>query len=308
MYCALTGRPPFGSGPAPQVVQRQLHDEMVPPSHLRHGMSEAVDVVFRKALLPQPKRRWASASTFAIALGRALERMTGERRALPSTQPPTRTTDQIAVLHANSVLEPTAGIEDVSGPVIMPSELLPQVAGRVRAAHMRVLSKILQHHLGESGIARIKNEHPELANVLASTLAPLAWVDLGELVAALECTRAVIPNNLVPRKVGRGTMSATFARLFGADPTSLSPETVLAALPTFWDRYHAWGDVEVSLHGAEADITLTGFSGSADVCELVAAELERIVELTGAESVAAEHPTCRCKGGEQCEYKLSWVR
>ena len=31
----------------------------------------------------------------------------------------------------------------------------PEVIGRVRAAHLRVLSRILQHHLGESGMAKI---------------------------------------------------------------------------------------------------------------------------------------------------------
>ena len=298
MYCALTGRPPFGSGPAPQVVQRQLNDPMAPASQLRPGLSEAVDVVFRKALQPSPKKRWASASTFAIALGRALERMSGELRVPPSEE-------DVAVLQAESVLGPTAGIDEASGVVPLAS-LRPEVTGRVRAAHLRVLSKILQHHIGESGLAKMKNERPDLANVLASTLAPLAWVDLAELVAALDCTRLVLPNGLVPRKVGRGTMSATFARLFGADPSSLTAEKVLAALPTFWDRYHEWGGVEVIVNPGEAKVTLAGFSGSTEVCAMVGAELERIVELTGAEDVASSHPRCRCTDGAPCEFTLNW--
>jgi diguanylate cyclase (GGDEF)-like protein len=298
MYCALTGRPPFGSGPAPQVVQRQLHDPMMPPSQMRPSISEAVDVVFRKALHPNPKKRWTSASTFAIALGRALERMSGELRVPPSDE-------EVAVLQAESVLGPTRGIDEASG-VSQLSSLRPLVNGRVRAAHLRVLSKILQHHIGESGIARMKNERPELANVLASTLAPLAWVELSELILAFDLTRRELPNALVPRKVGRGTMSATFARLFGADPSSLTPEVVLAALPTFWDRYHVWGDVAVTVDGTHADVLIAGFAGSTDVCAMVAAELERIVELTGAKDVSASHPRCRCTGNDHCEFQLSW--
>ncbi|HEY5924408.1 MAG TPA: protein kinase [Kofleriaceae bacterium] len=299
MYCALTGRPPFGSGPAPQVVQRQLNDQMMPPSHMRAGLSEAVDVVFRKALQPNPKKRWASASTFAIALGRALERMSGEIRvAIPSDS-------DVAVLQAESVLGLTEGIDEASG-VVPLSSLRPAVSGRVRAAHLRVLSKILQHHIGESGIAKMKNERPDLANVLASTLAPLAWVELAELIAVLDLARMVLPNALVPRKVGRGTMSATFARLFGADPSSLSPETVMAALPTFWERYHEWGNVVVAVKPNHADVTLTGFAGSTEMCALVGAELERIIELTGATEVASTHPRCRCTGNEQCEFTLTW--
>jgi len=299
MYCALTGRPPFGSGPAPQVVQRQLNDPMMSPSQMRAGLSEAVDVVFRKALQPNPKKRWASASTFAIALGRALERMSGEIRAVAPTDV------DVAVLQAESVLGPTAGIDEASGVVLL-SSLRPEVTGRVRAAHLRVLSKILQHHIGESGIAKMKNERPDLANALASTLAPLAWVDLADLIAILDLTRRVLPNALVARKVGRGTMSATFARLFGADPTSLSPETVMAALPTFWDRYHEWGGVVVAVKTHHAEVTLTGFAGSTEVCAMVGAEIERIIELTGATDVTSTHPRCRCTGNDQCEFTLTW--
>ena len=101
-------------------------------------------------------------------------------------------------------------------------------------------------------------------------------------------------------------MSATFARLFGADPSSLSPETVMAALPTFWDRYHEWGPVVAAVKTGHADVTLTGFAGSTEVCALVAAELERIVELTGATDVSSTHPRCRCTGNEQCEFTLTW--
>lgn len=298
MYCALTGRPPFGSGPALQVVQRQLNDPMVPPSQLRAGLSEAVDVVFRKALHPNPKKRWASASTFAVALGRALERMSGEIRVPPVGE-------NIATLQTASVLGPTAGIDEASA-VVSLSAVRPEVTGRVRAAHLRVLSKILQHHIGESGIARMKNERPDLANALASTLAPLSWIELADLIAALDLARRALPNALIARKVGRGTMSATFARLFGADPASLSSETVIAALPTFWDRYHAWGDVTVAVTPGHAEVHLAGFSGSPDVCTLVGAELERIIELTGAVDVTSSHPRCRCNGNDQCEFKLAW--
>src|SRR6185295_3720071 len=107
---------------------------------------------------------------------------------------------------------------------------------------------------------------PGLGSVLSPTLAPLGWVELAELVGALDHARSVLPSALLPRKIGRGTMSATFARLFGADPASLAAETVLAALPTFWPRYHAWGAAAVSVRGGGAEVTLEGYSGSADVC------------------------------------------
>jgi diguanylate cyclase (GGDEF)-like protein len=302
MYCAITGRPPFGSGPAPQVVQRQLNDVLVPPSTLRPGISGAVDAVLGKALAPTPKKRWASASTFAIALGRALERGSAAEIRLPPVE------ENVALAAAEAVMRPTAGLGVGDGLDAMTSARPGKLAGRVRAAHLRVLSRILQHHAGESGMARLRAQRPELASVLAPTLAPLAWVELHELAAALDCGGELLASAALARKVGRGTMSATFARLFGADPGSLGPETVLAALPTFWARYHDWGGIAVEVDAGVAGVTLDGTSGSANVCTLVAAELERVVELTGTATVAAAHPSCRYHGGARCEFRVTWTR
>jgi len=102
-------------------------------------------------------------------------------------------------------------------------------------------------------------------------------------------------------------MSATFARLFGADPATLSAEAVLTALPAFWARYHDWGDVEVSVLPGSTDVVLHGYAGSADVCTLVAAELERVVELTGAAAVGVMHTACAFTGARRCEYRVTWT-
>ena len=88
---------------------------------------------------------------------------------------------------------------------------------------------------------------------------------------------------------------------------ALVSETVLSALPSFWPRYHEWGEVDVAVHPGMADVGMRGFSGSADVCALVAAQLERIVELTGAQAAGATHTSCACKGDSHCEYRLSWT-
>jgi len=299
VYCMLTGRPPFGSGPAPQVVQRQISDPLTPPSQLRSTLSTAVDDVLAKALHPTPKKRWASASTFSVALARALKRLPADHGLPPVVDDP--------IKQAEAMLAPTSGLEaaDLAHMRSLPSARI--ITGQVRATHLRVLSRLIQAHIGESGMAKLMNETPLFASMFAPTLAPLGWVDLADLVAALDRARSLVPSQLLPRKVGRGTMSATFARLFGADPSSLPAETVLAALPSFWSRYHDWGELEVVVHPGMADIAMRGFSGSADVCALVAAELERIVELTGAGAVGAAHTSCACLGDSHCEYRLSWT-
>lgn len=298
LYCLLTGRAPFGSGPAPQVVQRQLHDRLPPPSQLRPGVSEAVDAVLAKALDPSPKRRWSSASTFAIALGRALERGKVEVKPPPVAE-------DVAAAAVAAVLNPTTGIDEISQIISLRST----VTGRVRAVHLRVLSRILQYHVGDSGMAKLTNEHPELKAVLSATLAPLAWVELRDFIEALQRGYELLSSAAVAREVGRGAISTTFTHLFGADPASIATETVLSALPTFWSRYHDWGSVDIAVAPESATAVLAGYAGSAEMCAMVAAQLERIVELTGAGNVAVAHPVCRCSTSEAtCQFTLSWTR
>jgi len=300
VYCILTGRPPFGSGSASEVVQRQLGEPLAPPSELRPSLSEAVDAVLTKALSPMAKKRWASASTFAIALARALDRL-----PLHQVQVTRSIEDSIEdpISAAEVLLGPTEGIDSVE----LRKAVNTRVAiGHVRAAHLRVLSRLLQHYLGEAGLAQLVRESPGLAGVLSTTLAPLGWVPLADLVTAFELARSHVPGQLVPRKVGRGTMSATFTRLFGADPAGLSAEAIMTALPAFWARYHDWGELDVTQGLGSAGLVLHGYAGSLDVCALVAAELERVVELTGASAVAVTHPACAFAGARRCEYRVTW--
>jgi hypothetical protein len=257
--------------------------------------------VLTKALAPMAKKRWASASTFAIALARALERLPVNQMQV------TRSIEdsiEDPISAAEVLLGPTEGIDSIELRKAVNARV---VIGHVRAAHLRVLSRLLQHYLGEAGLAQLVREAPALAGVLSTTLAPLGWVTLADLVTALELARTHVPNQLVPRKVGRGTMSATFARLFGDDPAKLSAEAVLTALPAFWARYHDWGDLEVSVGPGSADVVLHGYAGSLDVCALVAAEFERVVELTGASTVGVTHPACAFTGARRCEYRVTWT-
>ena len=52
---------------------------------------------------------------------------------------------------------------------------------------------------------------------------------------------------------------------------------------------------------------LHGYAGSLDVCALVAAELERVVERTGATTAEAAHPACVFTGARRRDYQVTWT-
>jgi hypothetical protein len=296
-----------------------MYDALVPPSSHRPLLSSAVDAVLSKGLDPQAKKRWASASTFAIALARALER-------LPSVEAaPDKHTAATAVSAAAEqvalVMAPTSALsaEDLARlPAFAVSHDAPRPesdsqpapgsrpGGNVRGAHFRVLLKILSHHLGEGALHRIALEHPLFAPVLSPSLAPMSWHDVSQLVLVLDYAVTALPAVPVCRQVGRGVITATFARMFGADPSSLPIETVLTAAPAFWPRYHNWSSIAAYVDEGYADMIVEGVSASVHLCAVVAAQLERIVELAGGKDVAADHISCTCRGDDACRYRLTW--
>jgi diguanylate cyclase (GGDEF)-like protein len=304
VFCVLTGRAPFGSGQPLQVVQRQLHDRLVAASSLRPTLPPAVDAVLSKALDPSPKKRWASASTFAIALARALQPMKAEEA--PTPRPPTADPER----KAEGIMGPTAAMQvDVrattqsSGPVRSHRLIL----GRVRAFHVRVLAKALAHHLGEGALHRIATEHPLLAPLVGQRLAPLSWVDLAAFGEVMDLAVGLLPAGDVARRVGRSTITATFTQLFGAAPASLPISLVLSAAPTFWPRYHDWGPISMDAGEAQADLIVSGYPGSANVCAMVSGQLTRIIELAGGGEVVVDEVTCLTTGAPSCRFSATWI-
>ncbi|MEZ4399653.1 MAG: protein kinase [Kofleriaceae bacterium] len=294
-YCALTGRPPFGSGQLMQVIGRQLHEPLPPARGLRPELPDAVDAILAKALDPAAERRYASASSFAMALARALERAPRTMTAPPS--------DGVKPEH---VLRQTEQLGAARPASVMAAQL-----GMVRAAHFRVAARVIAHLAGDGAVRSIADGDPELAVALGDGTTPVGWLPLALLVRLVEqaepLTRRARPvdgGEHLMRAIGRSTVSATFARFFGADPATLGVSAMLAVLPSMWNRYHGWCRCAVLRRSAAgAELALEGEAAPPLAWILVAAQLGKACELAGAANVV-----CEPSGdvGGQRRFALSW--
>jgi YVTN family beta-propeller protein len=70
----LTGEPPFPNRSEPAKLVAHTNAPRPMPSRLAPGLSRSVDAVVAQAMAVDPESRYASASRFAVALDRALER------------------------------------------------------------------------------------------------------------------------------------------------------------------------------------------------------------------------------------------
>ncbi|HET7501262.1 MAG TPA: serine/threonine-protein kinase [Kofleriaceae bacterium] len=90
LYELLTGSPPFSGGTAMQIMVRQAHDVVVPPSQRRpdRKLPPALDRVVLRALDKHPEARFPDAATFARELRVATARTATDRPASRSEPPP----------------------------------------------------------------------------------------------------------------------------------------------------------------------------------------------------------------------------
>jgi diguanylate cyclase (GGDEF)-like protein len=309
MFCALTGKPPFGSGQLMQVITRQLHDPLLLPSSHRPTLSRAVDEVMRKALDPDQKRRFLSASSFAMALARALERAP---RTGPDSEPPR---ERIPRPDPSGSTPPAAAAAVIKQTEVLTSSAVrPVQAGTihpemVRAAHFRVAGRVIAHLAGDSAVRAICESDPELAVALAPDASPMGWLPLELLCSLVERAAAQVKGkngadvaSQLMRAIGRSTMSATFARFFGADPATLGVVSMLAVLPSMWSRYHGWCKARVMKRGAgAADVIIVGACPPLAI-PLCSAELAKACELAGATGVSVTEQS----DGREHRFAVSW--
>jgi len=320
-YKTLTGRAPFGGGQVEQVVRRQLSDKPVPPSNRRPEISSAVDKVLLKALHPEQDQRYQDATAFASAFVRAISqgpdedipdevptrivRMHSEPMLAPAPRRAERTEQSVATL-----LPSAPGTYRLAQPIQVDSNITSSraIAGHSRGALFRVASKLLGHRLGSTWVRRLAESNAALAEVLQPTLSPMSWQPVEQLITLLERTSGRVrdPRELA-RTLGRTTMSATFARFFGADPSTLTPSALLKAAEAYWSRYHTWGHVRVVDDGTKGIIaTITECPRDPLIAALIEGALGRIAELAGAVDVTVQQSETMVDGQHAFRFAISW--
>jgi diguanylate cyclase (GGDEF)-like protein len=307
VYAMLTGRTPFGSGQVMAVVSRQLNEPLAPPSRHRPVMTRAVDEVLAKALEPSAQRRWASASAFAVALSRALSRI-GDDRGRPSAAELDHLTPSSLVASSAPADRAAALVTEVLGGDEPAAAAVPAPRGDLRGAHFRVAARGIAGRLGTAVVRSLIDGSPRLARVLSPSLPALGWEPVEAFLELLDHARPHLMPEELAALIGRATISATFARFFGANPASLPVETVLRAAPAFWGRYHTWSRMQVAAATAGvAELALEQRAAVPALCAMTGAQLAKVGELAGGgHPVVVEHTSCQARGAPGCRFIVTW--
>ncbi|MEZ4365479.1 MAG: diguanylate cyclase [Kofleriaceae bacterium] len=266
-YMLLTGVPPFGYAEPYILLARQVEGPPDAPSTHQPDLPEAVDQVILRGLDQSPSARYRSPAAFATALAGALAPLT--RR--PARSAPLAVRGQITQFHEvhtqPGTLDPT---DDPSG--------------MIRGAAIRIAIRAIGVRHGEWFLRRLAESDAQVARLLRPDLPPMSWQSATALAQMID---AAGPASFeLGKVVGLGTVVATFAQIWGADPAAAATEDVLAAAPSYWGQYFSGQTIEIeSIDAGRVALALVGEPPTGALRGVVVGTLQRIAELSGADDV-----------------------
>ncbi|MEJ7730727.1 MAG: hypothetical protein WKG00_16105 [Polyangiaceae bacterium] len=141
-------------------------------------------------------------------------------------------------------------------------------------------------------------------------LVPVGWYDLGayaRLIRALDRLYGSADLGLV-RDLGRFEAERDLTTIQRFFLKLVRPSMAIEQTGKYWSRFHDSGRWEMERRGdREVRGVLTGW-GVVDeaLCIELVSYLARTLELVGGKDVRMDHPRCRVKGADACEFRLFW--
>lgn len=297
IYELLTLTPPWPELDDPiMVLRRQQSGPPRPPSRYRVDIG-AVDDVLLRALEPSPSHRFPDVWAFSTALREALHR-------LDETIP---TSSSAGVPDSNR--GPATPMSLGSAPTMSWSHAVDSSQASTRGVVFRSLARVIGARDAIAWRVELGRHRPQLAEALSPSAPPLGWLPTPWLMDLLKNPPAEEARTSVALgyDLGRATVRATFRRFFPASVATLSPQSVLQALPQIWRQYHSWGDVLVGPPRPDGtNVFLRRGLKDPTLASWLQGMLEQLVELAGADDVSFTGPTAEELEDDSWTFEGKW--
>jgi eukaryotic-like serine/threonine-protein kinase len=278
-YALLTLRLPWPEHEDPmRMMLEQLTSPPEPISKQRPELA-TLDEVFAHGFCADPEARFETAGSFANAFDGAIRHLIAS--SAPASSLPAGSWPGSDTAPAAPIGQMTRGIAFRAAPRV----------------------------LGVHGVAWVRAGVPELAAVLDSGTPPLDWQPTMQFIALLRAEKHDGRDAVTfARELGRATMRASFRRFFPASAATLRPSGTLALLPRIWQRYHSWGQLQVSLGDpGAATVFITRTPRAVELCAWVEGMLDQLVRMSGGgESSSATQSRCEARGDDGCAFEVRW--
>lgn len=109
------------------------------------------------------------------------------------------------------------------------------------------------------------------------------------------------------RRAGRDSADDAVHAIYRFFAGVLTPAALLSKVSQMWATLHNRGQLSVDEQTeTSARIRLQDFPSEIAGCERITGWIERLAEMTRVKNVSIEQTACFARGGECCEWRLSW--
>ncbi len=136
------------------------------------------------------------------------------------------------------------------------------------------------------------------------------WVDFGLFIEATELVDMLFGrgNLALAWEVGRFAAEHNMAFWRSIVMRVVSPTVVLAVSASLWSHHYDTGTLNTAREGDSVRVRINDFLWPHRThCMSIGGWIERSLELGRPKSVSVRETSCRTRGGEFCEYALTWV-
>jgi eukaryotic-like serine/threonine-protein kinase len=255
-YEMLTGQPPFQAESEVAVAYRQVHDNAMPPSSLRPGLSPPLDLITLQLLAKDPANRPAGAAAARAGLLAVLapDKTTvlpavaggGVRTSLPGHKPAGRRPPEGRRTEAILAMGLLAALAALA--VVLVTQPAASSVGSPPAAH--------QARSASPGASQASSSPSASASVRPGGLTPAAKA-AGALVSELQ---AGVTDGQVSQQAGQNLFQQLQQLLFNAPSSNAEQvEQQYAQLVEVFDQYRTQGQISVGPAAAlRQDISALG--------------------------------------------------
>ena len=180
----------------------------------------------------------------------------------------------------------------------------------VKGSPVRSLQKFLEAELTpqqrEAVLNRLPADHAARlrAPILATETIPVHVLNRATEEGAREKGE---PLESFARRAGREAAGEAVKGIYRFFALVLTPSALLGKASQMWSSLYNRGQMKVDEQTeTSARIRIVDFPSEAAGCARVTGWIERMAEMTGVKNIRVEQTQCFAKGGECCEWRLSW--
>lgn len=180
----------------------------------------------------------------------------------------------------------------------------------VKGSPVRSLQKFIDAELtSEQRDVMFRNLPPEFATrfrtpVLATETVPLHMLNRFTEEAAKAAGQ---PVEQFARRAGRAGAEDAIKGVYRFFAMVMTPPSLIDKASKMWSGFYNRGQMQVvDQKEGSVRIRVTNFPAEAAGCARITGWAERAIEMTGAKNVRADQTQCMARGGNCCEWNVTW--